>query len=476
MAVEYGFGKIVTDGLVISLDASDINSYRGSGTSLTDLTGNNRNGTLINGPSYSTAYGGSIVFDGINDTINIPYFNLTTQSFAVDLWYQPGVNGEYLRGIISCCDLWAFPATPGWGIGFGLSLNNTLNYGIVSSSGAVLVNKYFANFNETLEPGIPYNLTLVKNNETQTCDFYINGELRGSDFVSASTSLSGNKNPITTQHYIYGPSMLGKLLSLKVYDNVPFYAKDVLRNYNVHKTKYKMSQLSPVGLVLLLDAADTNSYPGTGTKWYDLSGYNNHFDINASAYNSTGPKYMDFNGSFGIAKKVDSDVEILADEVTVIVWTRIRNNSSDWRTLLRGLSSGPDHQVIVQQGGWLIGMYDNFNNTAFNSSGYSQQSLPGYGTTAWNMLIFRFKNRTSPYYSLSINDSPGTILGTNTSPNTRFKHGICSIGGYHNQVQTNPSNASQYWGDIATIAVHTKYLSDADCLSYYNSTKTRFGL
>ena len=476
MSTQHGFGKIITDGLVISLDASDINSYRGTGTVVTDLTGNGRNATLINGPTYTTSsYGGSITFDGANDTINIPYFNLTTQSFAVDIWYQPGINAEYLRGIISCCDMWTGPPVPGWGIGFGVGGDNTINYGIISSSGAIVLR----NFSVSIEPWVPCNLTLVKNNETQTCDFYINGELTGSDFVAASTSLSGNKNPITTQHYLYGPPILGNLLSLKVYDNVPFYAKDVLRNYNIHKTKFNTSKLSPVGLVLLLDAADTNSYPGTGTKWYDLSGYNNHFDINASAYNSTGAKYMDFNGSFGIAKKVDSDVEILANEVTVIVWTRIKNSSTDWRTLLRGLSSGPDHQVIVQQGGWLIGMYDSYNefqSTGFNSSGYSQQSLPGYGTTAWNMLIFRFRNRVSPYYSLSINGSPGTILGTNTSPNSRFKHGFCSIGGYNNGIQTNPSNASQYWGDIGSIAVHTKYLSDADCLSYYNATKTRFGL
>lgn len=240
-------------------------------------------------------------------------------------------------------------------------------------------------------------------------------------------------------------------------------------------TQYAFGKISTQGLVLALDAADKNSYPQSGTKWYDLSGNNNHFDINSTAFNSSGPKYMDFNGSYGCAKKVDSDV-IVSGDVTVITWTRILNSSTNWRTLLRGLSSGPDHQVIIQSGGWLIGMYDNTNGTGFNSSGYSQQSLPGYGTSRWNMLIWRFNNSTTPYYNFSINDSPGTILGSNNGINTRFKSGFCSIGAYHNNVQTNPSNASQYWGDISNIVVYNRYLTDSECLQNYNAQKSRFGL
>ena len=233
--------------------------------------------------------------------------------------------------------------------------------------------------------------------------------------------------------------------------------------------------VSTNGLILSLDAADRNSYPGSGTKWYDLSGNNNHFDINSTAFNSSGPKYMDFNGSYGCAKKVDSDV-IVSGNVTVICWTRVLNSASNWRTLLRGLSSGGDHQIIIQSGGWLIGMYDNINGTGFNSSGYSQQSLPGYGTTRWNMLIWRYYASSEPYYSFSINDAPGTILGSNNSFNARFKHGFCSIGAYNNGIQTDPSSASQYWGDINNIVVYNRYLTDAECLQNYNAQKSRFGL
>jgi hypothetical protein len=229
------------------------------------------------------------------------------------------------------------------------------------------------------------------------------------------------------------------------------------------------------GLVLYLDAGNPKSYPGTGTSWYDLAGSGSTFTINATAYNSTGPKYMDFNGSFGCAKKIDSDF-IISGDVTCVCWTRILNSTANWRTLFRGLSSGGDHQVIVEAGAYRIGMYDNTNATGFNDSGLSQVSIPGYGTSQWNMLVWRWKNAATPYYNLSYNDTPGTIRGSNNSINTRFKHGFCSIGAYNDGVQSNPSAASQYWGDISSISLYNRYLTDAEVLQNFNTQRTRYGL
>jgi hypothetical protein len=67
---------IVRDGLVLALDASDRNSYPGSGTTWSDISGNGNNGTLTNGPTFSSDNGGSIVLDGTNDYINVGSLNL----------------------------------------------------------------------------------------------------------------------------------------------------------------------------------------------------------------------------------------------------------------------------------------------------------------------------------------------------------------------------------------------------------------
>jgi hypothetical protein len=61
--------SIVTSGLVLYLDAGNVKSYPGSGTTWTDLSGNANTGTLANGPTFSSANGGSIVFDGTDDYI-----------------------------------------------------------------------------------------------------------------------------------------------------------------------------------------------------------------------------------------------------------------------------------------------------------------------------------------------------------------------------------------------------------------------
>ena len=61
---------LITTGLVLHLDAGDALSYPGNGNTWNDLSGSN-NGTLLNGPTYNSGNGGSIVFDGINDVVSL---------------------------------------------------------------------------------------------------------------------------------------------------------------------------------------------------------------------------------------------------------------------------------------------------------------------------------------------------------------------------------------------------------------------
>jgi hypothetical protein len=69
MATRYNYtGGIVTNGLVLNLDAAKTDSYPGTGTTWRDLSGNSNNGTLTNGPTFSgIGKQASIVFDGVDD-------------------------------------------------------------------------------------------------------------------------------------------------------------------------------------------------------------------------------------------------------------------------------------------------------------------------------------------------------------------------------------------------------------------------
>lgn len=71
MVLNRNYEGIVTDGLVLNVDGGFTPSYPKSGTSIYDVSINTNNGTLTNGPTYSSNDGGGIVFDGTNDYIDL---------------------------------------------------------------------------------------------------------------------------------------------------------------------------------------------------------------------------------------------------------------------------------------------------------------------------------------------------------------------------------------------------------------------
>ena len=76
--------RIVTDGLVLCLDAANSRSYPRTGTTWTDLKGGN-DGTLTNSPTFDSANGGSIVFDATNEHVQTNTFSLG-DTFSVSFW------------------------------------------------------------------------------------------------------------------------------------------------------------------------------------------------------------------------------------------------------------------------------------------------------------------------------------------------------------------------------------------------------
>jgi hypothetical protein len=87
--------SVVTTGLQLYLDAGNASSYSGSGTAWNDLSGNSRNGTLTNGPTYSATNGGSIVFDGSNDYVQCSGSLTVTAATFVTWIRRNGNQGQY---------------------------------------------------------------------------------------------------------------------------------------------------------------------------------------------------------------------------------------------------------------------------------------------------------------------------------------------------------------------------------------------
>jgi hypothetical protein len=92
--------KIVTDGLILALDAASPRSYPGTGTTWYDLSGQGNNGTLVNGPTFSSANRGSIVFnyqDYVN-TIDPGYPSSGTNSFSLEIVFRIPAGATWSNG------------------------------------------------------------------------------------------------------------------------------------------------------------------------------------------------------------------------------------------------------------------------------------------------------------------------------------------------------------------------------------------
>jgi hypothetical protein len=122
---------IVDSGLVLALDAADRNSYPGSGTTWTDLTGRGNTGTLTNGPTYSSANGGSLSFDGTDDSVNT-LLNQTTafgsSGFTFNLALNVTNDGatDVRRALLGNTNF----GVDGFGFGFNHDLSNTNKWNI----------------------------------------------------------------------------------------------------------------------------------------------------------------------------------------------------------------------------------------------------------------------------------------------------------------------------------------------------------
>lgn len=95
MATGYGVSSTSLNGCVLYFDAANPKSYPGAGTTWLDLSGNNNNGTLTNGPLFNNLYGGCIQTDGVNDYISVAHnstLNFGTGDFTILMWVS-GITG-----------------------------------------------------------------------------------------------------------------------------------------------------------------------------------------------------------------------------------------------------------------------------------------------------------------------------------------------------------------------------------------------
>lgn len=259
------------NGLVYSIDASNLRSYPGSGTIIYDLVTGGIGGTLTNGPTFNTSNNGTIVLDGTNDYILCGQFEpLKTQSITLSAW----VNFASLATSGDSKVIFGFTDGVNWAAGITINAASNVLRGSVSGTGSL---------NSSSTPLNNWNHVCLTRNQTSTVStLYLNGV----GVSSLSGSLSYNPtNRLTVgwgSGYDGGAYQRMNFGMAKIH-NKALTADEVLLEYNSTKTRYYPEEnYVKNGLYIDLDASKTSSYPGSGNTWYDLSGSGNHFILSGA--------------------------------------------------------------------------------------------------------------------------------------------------------------------------------------------------
>ena len=235
MAFSYS-PKIVTDGLVLYLDAANPYSYPGSGTTWTDLSRSQTNGTLVNGPTYNTGSLGSIVFDGTDDYAGISgsVLPIGAGDYYVEAWVRrTTVPANISKAIISGDSNNAFY------FGFGQTYNGTNGLRTGKSNIADAENCAFPFVANTW-----YHVAITR--ISSVIFFYVNAQQQttlgsgtsGFSFPSSSLAKIGGSGPTISPNlseYFYG-----NISGVKTY-NRGFSQAEVLQNYNATKTRFGLT-------------------------------------------------------------------------------------------------------------------------------------------------------------------------------------------------------------------------------------------
>lgn len=216
---------IVTNGLTLHLDASRY--VNGSSTWL-DLSGNNNNGTLTSGPTYTSANGGSIVFDGVNDYVACGNLGTWYPRGTVSFWMYSTAVENYRNPFTSHFE--------GSNVGIRFEQNSAGNFGFICGNdggtytGCTLVPS-------GLQPNTWYYVTGIWDTSRNTMTGYINGVYANQ--VSCTTWATQMPSITIGNGFSNSRYFAGRIAGLQIY-NRNLSAEEVQQNFNAQSSRFSL--------------------------------------------------------------------------------------------------------------------------------------------------------------------------------------------------------------------------------------------
>lgn len=235
-------------------------------------------------------------------------------------------------------------------------------------------------------------------------------------------------------------------------------------NYVVPVTPFQAPAIVTNGLKLYLDAANPNSYSGSGPTWSDLSGNYNHATlVNNPTFNAGngGSFYTNGINQYAISSYVGS----ATDSYTYSAWFKNDNYSEAKYILTRGRDG--------EGNGWNLQMQIATSGIATAAVVPTVPSTVGIvvnGTTT--LALNTWYNITAVWtagQSIKIYVN-GVLEGTTNTTGTSLRTSTSgwAIGSVATSIFTSGNNA--------VAQVYNRVLSDAEIMTNFNAVKSRFGL
>jgi hypothetical protein len=223
------------------------------------------------------------------------------------------------------------------------------------------------------------------------------------------------------------------------------------------------------GLVLCLDASDRNSYPGTGTTWYDTSGGNRHYTlVNGPTWNSAG--YITLDGVDDYLSGPAGNTFGLGQEHTIEAV--IMNTQDSTTTLFNWRSSQVDRQIMAHVP-YSSAIYYDVGGCCGSTNRINYTPSPSI-TNRLTHFVFRCRTSTTPYRQIFENTVEKVNSGANATSTITLSSNVALIGVFD---ENNIGGSGGAWkGNIYSFKVYNRGLTDDEVKQNYNALKTRYNL
>jgi hypothetical protein len=403
--------------------------------------------SLLNGPTFNPANGGSIVFDGTDD-----YGNLSANAENI----LTTVSGEAWVKILGPAQVAnyhvVFQKEGGYSGGSVYGIRLQESGGITVMQAMIYysaVSSEFISLNGTtnLNDGnwhhvaftydSSYNLRVFVDGEQENIATGTNVPFQNSSNIQVALGDSRRFN--------------GALANFRIY-NRALSASEVLQNYQAEQYRFE-TPAGPVtnGLVLYWDAGNLDSYPGTGSTIYDLSGNGNNGTLyNGVGYNQTNGGVLTFDG---------------VDDYVISYNPNLSNTTSTVMGAARYSGGTRGRMINSTDVNWLIGHWTN--------------STENYYALGWVSPVQYGANDTNWRIYAALGDQPGDSYSSyvnNTLSYGPNSNGSSGPDGISIGAQTYSGTSEFSTGQFSFVLVYNRILTAAEMTQNYNYFKGRFGL